>query len=269
MDEAIRSVLNQSYKNIQLIVVDDASTDKSVSVIKTIIKENTEIIFISIENNVGNCAAFNRGLALAHGEFIIDFAADDMLLKNRIERGVTYFEKATYQDGVQFSDAELINEEGEHLRFHSDRFTHQVPQGNIYKDLISSYFINGPSMMVRRKVFDALGGYDEKLSYEDFDFWIRSSREFNYAYIPEALVKTRIVKSSMSQQQFKRAGAQLKSTFEVCKKIMNLNRNRDEQQRLDKRILYEIKVCIKLLDFALAIRYAKLWIENSKLRYKD
>lgn len=269
VEEAIHSVLNQSYKNIQLIVVDDASTDASAQKISDIVVKNPGIIFVPLQKNFGNCKAFNQGLALAQGEFIIDFAADDILLPNRVAKGVAHFQSASEQHGVQFSDAAVIDEQGRLLGLHSDRFTHAVPQGSIYKNLISMYFINGPSMMVRRKVFDVLGGYDETLAYEDFDFWIRSSRQFDYIYIPEVLVKTRIVKGSMVQQQFKRSSDQRKSTLEVCRKILNLNRNNEEKQHLENRILYELRVSLKLLDFGLALCYMQLWIKNSRVHYNN
>jgi glycosyltransferase involved in cell wall biosynthesis len=265
--EAINSVLHQSYKNIQLIVVDDASTDKSKEIIERMARENKDIELVLLKENQGNCKAFNRGLALAQGEFLIDFAADDVLLPNRIAVGIAHFENVSARYGVQFSDAAIIDEEGNPCGLHSERFTHTVPQGDIYKNLISTYFINGPSMMVRKKVFDMLGGYDETLAYEDFDFLIRSSREFNFFYVPEMLVKTRIVKGSMGQLQFKRSSAQLKSTFEVCKKILILNRTKEEQQHLAKRIRYEIRVCLRLLDFGLMMRYMQLSIENARLKY--
>jgi len=269
VEEAIHSILNQSYRNIQVIIVDDASTDTSAQTIRDIVIKNPEIIFIPLQENLGNCKAFNRGLAEAQGEYIIDFAADDILLPNRIAIGVEHFENTSEKYGVQFSDAAFVDEQGRLLSLHSDRFTHAVPQGNIYKDLISRYFINGPTMMVRRKVLETLGGYDETLAYEDFDFWIRSSRLFHFFYIPEVLVKTRIVNSSMSQQQFKRSSAQRQSTWEVCRKILTLNRNQEEKESLAKRILYEIRVCLKLFDVELAIRYLQLWIKNAGIQYKD
>src|SRR6185436_18882244 len=88
VEEAIESVLNQSYANIQLIVVDDASTDKSAEVIKQLINKHSSIEFLPLQTNLGNCKAFNQGLARAKGEYVIDLAADDVLLPTRIETGV-------------------------------------------------------------------------------------------------------------------------------------------------------------------------------------
>lgn len=261
--EAIQSVKSQTYENIELIVVDDASTDNSKEVIQQALQPYPEVTFISLDANEGNCRAFNRGWRVAKGEFMIDFAADDVLLPNRIERGVRAFLSSGSRAGVQFSDAELIDEQGKHLGFHSDRFPNQtIPQGDLYKELIRRYFICSPTMMFRKTVIDQLGGYDEQLAYEDFDFWIRSSRSFEYVYLPEVLVKRRVVKNSMSDRQFRHASVQQHSTFVVCEKIQTLNRTKDEQKALDARALYEWRQALLRADFRLAVRYMGLWLRN-------
>ena len=238
VEEAIHSVFAQSYPNVQLVVVDDASKDGSVHKIKKL-KEKYSFQFLPLPLNVGNCKAFNEGLKSAQGEFIIDLAADDVLLPHRVLSGVNALQKAGGNFGVNFSDAYWISEQGNILYKHSDRFPHAtVPQGNIYKDLIARFFICSPTMIYRRNVIDYLGGYDESLSYEDFDFWIRSSRRFLYCYTPEALVNKRILKRSMSEKQFSILSPQLKTTFKVCEKIMALNVSAAEQKALSYRIIY-------------------------------
>jgi len=266
---AILSVLGQTYSNIQLLVVDDASTDNSVSVIQDLVTAYPGIQFLPLQRNQGNCGAFNHALRHATGRYIIDLAADDILLPERVGAGVAALEEAGDRFGVNFTDADWMAEDGSHLYRHSTRFPHRtIPQGNIYKELISRFFICSPSMMFRRSVIDALGGYDEDLAYEDFDFWIRSSRYFYYCYTAEVLVKKRVVKNSMSQKQFSFFSPQLKSTFRVCEKIMSLNRNREEQKALDSRIRYEIRICLRLLNFSLAREYLKLYFKNRRLRYR-
>lgn len=267
--EAICSVLDQTYPNIQLLVVDDASTDESVDVIGDLVAARPEIQFFRLTRNVGNCKAFNYALRYAAGDYIIDLAADDFLLPERVSRGVSALREAGDNFGVNFSDADWVAENGAHLWRHSVRFPHvAIPQGNIYKELISRFFICSPTMIFRRSVIDALGGYDEDLAYEDFDFWIRSSRNFYYCYTPEVLVKKRVVNHSMSQKQFAFFSPQLRSTFRVCEKIMALNRSHAEQKALGQRILYEIMVCVRLLNFSLAREYLKLYIKNTQLRYR-
>lgn len=266
--EAVLSVLGQTYSNIQLLVVDDASTDNSVSVIQGLAAAYPQIQFLPLRRNHGNCKAFNHALRYATGQYIIDLAADDVLLPDRVSAGVSALEQAGDRFGVNFTDADWMAEDGSHLYRHSKRFPHHtVPRGDIYKDLISRFFICSPTMMFRRRVIDALGGYDEGLAYEDFDFWIRSSRYFHYCYTPEVLVRKRVVRNSMSQRQLSFLSPQLESTFRVCEKIMALNRNREEQRALARRIVYEARVCLRLLNFSLARRYVTLYQKNRSLRY--
>ncbi len=266
--ESILSVLNQNYPNIQLVVIDDASLDNSVGVITEILEEYPQIRFIPLQANSGSCRAFNHGLLFAYGEYIIDLAADDILLPDRIYKGVLALTKAGDTFGINFTDADWIQENGSPVFRHSQRFPHHtIPEGNIYRFLIERFFICSPTMMFRRKVMDSLGGYDERLAYEDFDFWIRSSRNYHYCYSPEVLVKKRIVKNSMSARQFTFLSPQLTSTFLVCEKIMILNRNREEQKSLGNRIRYEMGVCLRFLNFPLMLRYAGLYLRNRSRKY--
>jgi glycosyltransferase involved in cell wall biosynthesis len=268
VNDAIRSVFTQTYENVELIIVDDASTDNSVKEITNTLKDHTEVKFIQLSANKGNCRAFNHALSFATGEYIIDLAADDILLKERITKGVVALNEAGDTFGVNFTDADWIDEDGTHVYKHSDRFPHHsIPTGEVYKPLIERFFICSPSMMFRRKVIDALGGYDELLAYEDFDFWIRSSRAFKYCYTPDVLVKKRIVKDSMSEKQFTRRSPQLRSTYRVCEKILDLNRSDDEKRALGKRIRYEMRLCLKLFDFSLALDYWRLYWRNRSRKY--
>jgi glycosyltransferase involved in cell wall biosynthesis len=261
--EAIESVLSQTYTNIQLIVLDDASTDNSVEVIKQIVGKHPSVEFLPLPDNLGNCKAFNRGLALAKGDFLIDLAADDVLLPNRIEVGVRELLQISQDYGVHFSDAELISEGGAHLGLHSTRFPHDsIPQGDIYKELIKRYFICPPTVMFTREVMNHLEGYDETLTYEDFDFWIRSSRGFKYIYSREVLMKRRIAANAMGKRQFALFSIYSRSTFKVCEKILLLNKTPEEQEALSRRIWYEVKLNLRLLNGWIVWKYFSLWLRN-------
>jgi glycosyltransferase involved in cell wall biosynthesis len=259
--DAIYSVLSQTYTAIELIVLDDASTDNSREIIESIVnvEERSSIQFIALKENIGNCKAFNMGLKVAKGEFIIDLAADDILLPTRIQEGVDLLIKLGDSYGVTFSDAEYISEEGKHLNFHSENFPHQtIPQGDIYRDVIQRYFICAPTMMFKRAVIETLGGYDEELFYEDFDFWVRSSRSFKYGYSDQVLVKKRIVRQSKSQTQYKFGSTQMRSTFIICKKILNMNKDREEMRALNVRVNYELRQSILTGNFKLGMDYLVL-----------
>jgi glycosyltransferase involved in cell wall biosynthesis len=257
--EAIESVLQQTYSNIQLIVVDDASADKSAELIRIIKNEHPAIEILLLDKNVGNCKAFNRGLALATGEFVIDLAADDILLPERVTKGVDRLSMLGESYGVHFSDALLINEKGESLQKHSEQILFPaIPQGDVYTEVIQRYFICSPTMLMRKKVLDELGGYDESLHYEDFDFWVRSSRNYLYDYSDEVLVKKRVVKGSLSDVQFNRRSDHWNSTMQVLKKVKRLNTSASEANALRNRLWYEVGYHLKRFNIRPVFSYLLL-----------
>lgn len=262
VEEAIRSVLSQTYPKIELIVVDDGSKDGSQEVIKEVLAGKS-VRFLPLPQNEGNCRAFNEGFRVSKGELIIDLAADDVLLPNRVELGVQAFSEYTNKAGVHFSDAFLCDEKGRILRTHflrnaDGQISEVIPQGDVYETLIQKYFICPPTMMIRRAVLEQLGGYDESLSYEDFDFWIRSSRDFTYLFHKAPLVKKREVPNSHSASQRKLRNSHQASTFRVCEKILPLNRTKAEDRALIRRCAYEIRQCVRTLNWGLVMSYLRL-----------
>ncbi len=241
LSEAIDSVLNQTYKNIELIVVDDGSMDGSKEEIEQLIGDK-KINFIAIKNAIGNCKAFNLGLNRSSGDYVIDLAADDTLLPQRIDEGLKTFSQKNI--GVEFCNVLNVDENGIALEKHfSEGKT--VPEGDMYSALIEKYIISPPGMMIKRKVLDDLNGYDENLSYEDFDFWVRSSRKYLYGYTNNILVKKRNLPDSLSKKQFSFLTPHQKSTLRVCQKVKALNQSKKEDLALRKRCYYEIRQCIR------------------------
>ncbi len=256
--DALQSVIDQTYSPIELIVIDDFSLDGSAEIIRDFVTHHPAVAFIQLPANLGNCRAFNRGLWIAQGKYIIDLAADDILTAKRVERGVAVFE-SNPECGVQFSDAELMDENALTTGFHSDKFPHStIPSGMIFSEILARYFINSPTMMMRKSLLDELGGYDESLAYEDFDFWVRSARRTRYVYLPEALVKRRVLTTSMGRQQYAKASVQQQSTFVVCKKALALCVEKEDFTALQRRIRYELKQAVMVGAWSLAWRYLKL-----------
>jgi glycosyltransferase involved in cell wall biosynthesis len=246
VEETLHSVINQTYPNIELIVVDDGSCDNSVALISELVLKYPHIKFLSLQNNIGNCKAFNQGFKISTGAFVLDLAADDVLLHDRIEKQVRYFQKLDPTYGVVFTDASYIDESGKFLNNHyetlmKNRLVTTVPVGDVYKDIISRYFICTPTMLSRREVFEVLNGYDEELSYEDFDFCVRASRVFKFWFLNEKLTKVRKVKKSMSTGWYTKNDRQLHSTFLICKKIRSLNRSVEEDDSLIARLKFELR----------------------------
>jgi glycosyltransferase involved in cell wall biosynthesis len=257
LEEALKSVWAQSYPNVEVIVVDDASTDNSAEVIKSLLKGKPEVPFIQHEENQGNCRSFNRGLQLATGNYVIDFALDDVMHPDRIARQVSFFESLPADYGVIYHNALYVDQKGKdlHTHFQSD---FSAPEGDIYSRLISTYFIPPPTMMFKKQVIDEMDGYDESLSYEDFDFWVRSSRNYKYGYQPELLTSIRKHATSLSTRWYKPGDKQLHSTYLVCLKIQQINKSDDENASLVKRLKYEIRQSVFSANYVEAALFINL-----------
>ncbi len=259
VEEAIRSVVNQSWPHVQLIVVDDHSTDQSPAILRNLLATYPQMELLLLPENKGNCYAFNRGLATATGDYVIDLAAHDLLEPGRVALGVEILEAAGPDTGIHFGDAIHISQDGAVLGLHSDRFPHHtIPRGDVYEHVIRRYFICSPSVMMRKSMLDQLQGYDETLAYEDFDLLVRASRQYRFAYSPEVLVRKRRVKGSLGQQQFGWRNRQAESTFRVCVKAKALNRTESEWKAWRDRISYEFRSSLRRGSWGLAWRYLRL-----------
>ncbi|MVM36027.1 glycosyltransferase [Spirosoma sp. HMF4905] len=261
--KALQSVIEQDYPTIELIVIDNGSTDHSVERINDFIQLYPTIRFIQNEVNLGLNRAFNQGLALARGSYIIDLSADDVLLPSRITKQVAAFEQLPDDYGVVFSNAAYIDANGQETGYHYaiDRKGHScvtVPTGAVFKYILEAYFICTPTMMMRRDVLHELGGYDEMLSYEDFDFWVRSSRHYRYAYLDEVLTQKRQLPNALSTQIVLPNNSLLPSTLIVCQKAFKLCATPDEFQALAFRIQTFIRKAFYTEQFKLAAQFGHL-----------
>ncbi|SHG35791.1 Glycosyltransferase involved in cell wall bisynthesis [Flavobacterium fluvii] len=268
VSESIESVLNQSHTNIQLIIIDDCSTDDSVAVIEKFLSQFPQILFIKNETNLGITKSFNNAIRFAKGDYILDLSADDVLLPNCIGIQLETFYTSKMEDlAIVFGNAELIAENGVHNSYFFDvdanyKTITKIPVGDIYSTIISTQtIICSVSAMIKKSYFDILKGYDESLSYEDFDFWIRIARHYNIDFVDAVLVKKRIVSTSLHSSFSIPKNINGFSTYLILKKAFFLNRNKKENRILSKRVNNEIKFALKTRNFPLAYRNILLRIK--------
>ncbi|MBX9806829.1 MAG: glycosyltransferase [Flavobacteriaceae bacterium] len=209
--ECLNSVINQSYKNIELIIVDDFSTDKSKTKISTWLEKHPKTPFITNETNLGITKSFNKALQEAKGEYVIDLAADDILLPNCVMTQVNTFKNSPFKNlGVVYGNAELISEKGSFDSYYfpvndQKKVIEKRITGDIYKNVISDFYsMCSVSAMIKKSVLERLGGYDESLAYEDLDFWIRTSRVYEFDFIDEPIMQKRIVNTSLATDFYKK-----------------------------------------------------------------
>jgi glycosyltransferase involved in cell wall biosynthesis len=269
--EALNSVINQAYPNIELLIADDFSSDNSVSVIKSWLETHPYITFITNKTNLGNTKTFNILAKIATGEYIIDLAADDILLPNCVEKQVTTFQNSGYRKlGIVYGNLIEIERNGNFLR---NYYTNEdePKSGDIYKMVIGrTTQICSVSSMIKKSVLEKSDFYDENLDYEDLDLWIRVSRNFEFEYIPEVLTKKRVLSNSLSSHFLLKNNSKTKklntSTLKILIKAYNLNQSKEEHKALLGRIRFEMYKFIKARNFILLF---KLLVLEIKVRIKS
>lgn len=269
--ESLDSVLNQSYPSIELIIVDDCSFDNSKNVISNWLEKKPEVQFISNETNLGNTKSFNKALKLAKGEYVIDLAADDVLLPNCVAMQIDAFKNNGYKNlGVVYGNVELISENGSFDSYYfpvndQKKVIETRVTGDIYLSVLSGgNSICSVSAMIKKTVLDHLEGYDETLAYEDLDFWIRASRQYEFDFIDKPLVQKRIVANSLGSNFYRKNDVRARkinhSTYLILKKGITLNRNRAEDLAIQKRVNYEIVHSLKMNNLVLFLKFVGLRI---------
>lgn len=262
---ALDSILAQDYPHLEVWLVDDASHDGSPAILREYAQAHPTWHLLLLPHNVGNCRAFNQAFFQSSGEFVIDFATDDQLLPQRISQQVALFEELPATYGVVYSNCELINEAGESLGLHQrpdprhpGQLLPRPATGWVFADVLARYFISAPTMLMRRATLLALGGYDEALSYEDFDFWVRASRDWQFHYQPAVTTRKHKHPCSKSAQVTVRHDPYLVSTIRICHKALALCRNEAELLALRVRLRYELRHALRRRQWPEARELASL-----------
>jgi len=187
--KVVESVLNQTYKDIEIIVVDDGSSDNTAKLLEAYAGR---IKYLYKENG-GACSARNIGIKLATGEYIGLLDCDDLYLPQKIELSVEFLEK--HPDfGFVHSAAYFIDDQDNVLRTFSHRKSRRM--GPRVKDLLLRDFICNSTVVVRKLCFEKVGFFDEEIfTPGDWDMWLRLAGNYKAGYINKPLVSYRVSSS--------------------------------------------------------------------------
>lgn len=199
LKESIESILNQTYKNLEFIIIDDGSTDNSLKIIQEYKLVDNRIKVITRENK-GLIFSLNEGIALANGQYIARMDSDDISLSRRLEKQIRFLDERKDIDIVAthisaFGDASLeIKEQIER------RYNLFINESNMEIKIFDDIPICHPSVMMRKSVLEQLQGYSNKYPCaEDYDLWMRAlKQDFKLTTISEKLTKYRLHDNSKS-----------------------------------------------------------------------
>jgi len=239
IQRALESALAQTYKDIEIIVIDDGSTDKTAEIIKTY--QDPRIIYI-FQKNQGQGPARNNGIKKSQGEYITFLDADDYYFPEKVEKQVRFLEnhseyQAVYCNALHFYSAHP-------LVFFKKK--HNYHSGDIFKDLLESSYINLNTIMVSRQILDKAGLFNEnRYCPEDWELWLKISRAgFQFGYLDEDLVKVEIRPDSNTTMAIQ---------WILKNNALKMFENIFSSMNHEEKVLYKTEEILRKMRFKLAV----------------
>lgn len=184
LSETIQSVIAQKFADWELVIVDDGSTDNTQDVVKGF--TDSRIKYVKQENR-GVSAARNLGVSKTTAPIIAFLDSDDLWLPRKLETQLKFFNE--HPDAAICQTEETWIRNGRRV---NPMKKHAKKSGWIFKDCLPLCIVSPSAVMMRRKVFDELGGFDESLpACEDYDLWLRAALRYEIHTLPDALIVKR------------------------------------------------------------------------------
>jgi alpha-1,3-rhamnosyltransferase len=190
--QCIESIVNQTYSNIELIVIDDCSSDNSQNILISLQKKYNFKLIIN-NKNMGVSETRNIGIKVSKGKYITGCASDDYLANIKVEKLVSFLE--SNEDYAMCYGKEASVKNG----IIKVRDNPCYKSGNIFDDLfLQKFWIPAGSTLLRKDIFLSVGGYDRKLKIEDYDLWLRIASQYKIGYVNEVMYFYRIHNTNTS-----------------------------------------------------------------------
>lgn len=244
LGETLLSVLAQGYQDIEVIVVDDASTDNTAEVVANLNSDKITYLVLP-QNHGGPSKARNVGVKNAQGEYIAIFDSDDLMFPGRIGSVVSHMDEhpevgMVCTDAVKFNDITGDYPYNHVNPKHYNRFNslktrcagtdfYIIDKKQAYKCLFHENYVQTSSVTIRKSVFDDVGYFDESLTNaDDWDMWFRITSCFDLGYLDEICVRYRMREGSITTKAAKKLGI---NKVKVLRKQLESNPDADIRRR--------------------------------------
>ncbi len=194
VSQAIQSILHQSFRDFQFIIIDDASDKETKRILHYYAKKDKRIFLLENKKNLGLTHSLKIALSHSIGEIIVRMDADDLSRSDRLEKQVAYL-AANQEVMLLGSVGEYIDKKGELIGKKYLPITYEEIKRKL---LFNNQFIHS-GICFRKKVIDELGGYDESFQKsQDYEFVLRVAAKYQVVNLPEPLIKWRVTQNSIS-----------------------------------------------------------------------
>jgi len=262
--ETIDSVLNQTFQDFEIIVVDDGSTDGTTEIVK---KYKSQVQYL-YKKNGGVGSARNAGIRAARGRYIACVDADDLWLPEKLEVQTQLLQKEpslawVYSDGLIFE-----NNSNQNLHLFSQSAS--MISGDVLRPLLLQDFIPCPTPVVRRDIFENVGFFEEDISLQsvaDWDMWLRISAKYPVGFIDKPLVKYRRHSTSMTSTCI--IEHSLKSRLTVIERAISRETERlgDLQQQAIANVYMTLGHL--LMSRSVRVEAREMYLKSVQLNYKQ
>lgn len=222
---SINSILEQTYQNLECIVVDDGSQDHTKDVVSRI--EDSRVRYIKLEKNSGPSVARNVGIRESSGDYIAFNDSDDLWLPDKLEMQMSKLENEAEAGMVYCSY--LYQKDGKEYQVPSDKCAQWELEGEIFDSLWDSNKIGTPTVLVKRECIRLCGAFSENLhSLEDWEFVLRISRKYKIAYVNKILVHTHYSPKGVNEQY----ELQVEAMWQIMNQYRQIKGNDPQMVRL-------------------------------------
>jgi glycosyltransferase involved in cell wall biosynthesis len=182
--KSIDSVLKQSFQDLEILIIDDASSDNTESVIRSF--GNEKIRYFKLDKNSGQCVARNYGIGKARGEYIAFLDSDDEWLPDKLKLQIGCFEKGSGKTGAVYGGSYKRDVVNKITTFIDKKYF----RGNINDKFLEGFCPPTPSLfLVKKSVLQEVNGFDEELlTFVDLDLWLRISGKYHFDFVEDPVI---------------------------------------------------------------------------------
>jgi glycosyltransferase involved in cell wall biosynthesis len=246
--KTLDSVMNQSYPELEIILVDDGSTDNTKDVIKPYLDK---IVYFFQENSGGPASPRNVGVALATSNYISFLDSDDLMMRDKIEKEMNLFTTDPTLHLVFTNFLKIDEKENTKPREHIDSKSllwsldiesigdkmYKITGKKAYEELLINNFIGTSGVIVKKEIVERIGGFDESVTkggLEDRDLWLKVAYQGDLGYLDEIMHVYQIRKSSISRRTLEAAKSKIMVANRHRKGVTNINIQKNINKNLSK-----------------------------------